>query len=149
MRVAGRYNSRTSTLRPGSGYASRGQNTFVIPTMLTRIIDVLDGKTRVQAAFPRLAAIAYGGGKYPFQYRANAEAAPDVNFTNAYGLTETSSTIRSIRMITARPSLILTCGRAWFSGQSAATSNSKYETRMARQSQPALGNLRTRASSIR
>ena len=40
-------------------------NAFVVPTMLTRIIDVLDEQDDAQAAFPQLAAIAYGGGKMP------------------------------------------------------------------------------------
>jgi len=69
-------------------------NAFVVPTMLTRIIDVLDEQDDAQAAFPQLAAIAYGGGKMPVPVIERAlKLLPDVNFTNAYGLTETSSTI--------------------------------------------------------
>lgn len=66
-------------------------NAFVVPTMLSRIIEVLDN---TPPELPSLRAVAYGGGKMP---RATIEAAmqllPQVDFTNAYGLTETSSTI--------------------------------------------------------
>jgi len=65
-------------------------NAFLVPTMLQRIIehspDHLD--------LPALKNVAYGGGKMP---RSTIEKAmqllPNVNFTNAYGLTETSATI--------------------------------------------------------
>ena len=69
-------------------------NAFVVPTMLTRIIDVLEQEASVAEAFPALKAIAYGGGKMPIPVIERALALmPHVNFTNAYGLTETSSTI--------------------------------------------------------
>ncbi|MDB2438818.1 fatty acid--CoA ligase family protein [Hellea sp.] len=65
-------------------------NAFLVPTMLQRIVDAADGSLDL----PSLRNIAYGGGKMP---RATIEAAmallPHVNFTNAYGLTETSATI--------------------------------------------------------
>jgi acyl-CoA synthetase (AMP-forming)/AMP-acid ligase II len=65
---------------------------FVVPTMLARIIDALEGQP--SADLPSLRALSYGGGKMP---RAVIEKAmdlfPDCDFTNAYGLTETSSTI--------------------------------------------------------
>jgi acyl-CoA synthetase (AMP-forming)/AMP-acid ligase II len=64
---------------------------FVVPTMLTRIVDVLvrDGIT-----LPRLRALSYGGGKMPQPVIERAmELMPQTAFTNAYGLTETSSTI--------------------------------------------------------
>jgi acyl-CoA synthetase (AMP-forming)/AMP-acid ligase II len=67
----------------------RVTNAFVVPTMLSRIIETLDGQ---QA--PSLNAIAYGGGKMPREVIERAlERFPDTAFTNAYGLTETSSTI--------------------------------------------------------
>jgi long-chain acyl-CoA synthetase len=45
-------------------------------------------------SFPALRAIAYGGGKMPASVIARAlEVFPGVDFTNAYGLTETSATI--------------------------------------------------------
>ena len=68
-------------------------NAFVVPTMLSRIIDHLD------AVAPRpdvgaLRAIAYGGGRMPAPVIERAlDMFPGVDFTNAYGLTETSSTI--------------------------------------------------------
>lgn len=69
-------------------------NAFVVPTMLTRIIDVLEQESNLAEAFPALKAIAYGGGKMPVPVIERALALmPHVNFTNAYGLTETSSTI--------------------------------------------------------
>ncbi len=69
----------------------RVTHAFVVPTMLTRIVDVLvrDGGT-----LPQLRAISYGGGKMPQPVIERAmELMPATAFTNAYGLTETSSTI--------------------------------------------------------
>lgn len=66
-------------------------NAFVVPTMLSRIVEHL-GETAVE--LPRLRALAYGGGKMPQTTIAGAmRLLPRVDFTNAYGLTETSSTI--------------------------------------------------------
>jgi acyl-CoA synthetase (AMP-forming)/AMP-acid ligase II len=67
-------------------------NAFVVPTMLSRIIDAL-GKG--DAPYPAsLRAIAYGGGKMPLELiRRALDLFPETAFTNAYGLTETSSTI--------------------------------------------------------
>jgi acyl-CoA synthetase (AMP-forming)/AMP-acid ligase II len=68
-------------------------NAFVVPTMLSRIIDHLDTIER-RPHVHALQAIAYGGGKMPVQVIERALALfPEVNFANAYGLTETSSTI--------------------------------------------------------
>jgi len=65
-------------------------NAFLVPTMLQRIVEHAGGELEL----PTMRNIAYGGGKMP---RATIEAAmtllPHVNFTNAYGLTETSATI--------------------------------------------------------
>jgi acyl-CoA synthetase (AMP-forming)/AMP-acid ligase II len=70
----------------------RVTHAFVVPTMLARIIEALDGEK--DADLPGLRALSYGGGKMP---RAIIEKAMDLfpgcDFTNAYGLTETSSTI--------------------------------------------------------
>ena len=67
-------------------------NAFLVPTMLTRIIDTLAAGT--DADLTSLRPIAYGGGKMPLEViRKALQMFPDVNFTNAYGLTETSSTI--------------------------------------------------------
>ena len=68
-------------------------NAFVVPTVLSRVIDHLTA-TGEQACCPALKAIAYGGGKMPLSVIERAMALfPDTGFTNAYGLTETSSTI--------------------------------------------------------
>ena len=68
-------------------------NAFVVPTMLSRIVDHLDTIERAPNV-RTLKAIAYGGGRMPAQVIQRAlELFPDVDFTNAYGLTETSSTI--------------------------------------------------------
>ncbi|HAO56148.1 MAG TPA: AMP-dependent synthetase, partial [Gammaproteobacteria bacterium] len=65
---------------------------FVVPTMLARIIDALDGEK--DAGMPALQSLSYGGGKMPLSViRKAMDLFPGVDFTNAYGLTETSSTI--------------------------------------------------------
>jgi long-chain acyl-CoA synthetase len=63
----------------------------VVPTMLDRIVTVLESGDH---ALPSLRNLAYGGSKVglPLVRRA-LELLPDVGFVNAYGLTETSSTI--------------------------------------------------------
>lgn len=67
-------------------------NAFVVPTMLSRIIERMDAG--VTADLSALQAIAYGGGRMPTELIEKVlELLPDTNFTNAYGLTETSSTI--------------------------------------------------------
>lgn len=64
---------------------------MVVPTMLARIVAQLDG---VAADVPSLRSISYGGAKMPQPVIERALALfPHVDFTNAYGLTETSSTI--------------------------------------------------------
>jgi acyl-CoA synthetase (AMP-forming)/AMP-acid ligase II len=64
---------------------------MVVPTMLARILDVLDADGQ---GLPHLRHLSYGGGRMP---RAVVERAlhllPAVDFVNAYGLTETSSSI--------------------------------------------------------
>jgi acyl-CoA synthetase (AMP-forming)/AMP-acid ligase II len=64
---------------------------MVVPTMLARIVDHLgEGPADV----PSLRSLAYGGARMPAPVIERALAAfPAVDFTNAYGLTETSSTI--------------------------------------------------------
>jgi len=70
----------------------RATNAFVVPTMLARIIGRLDAGAR--ADLRALQAVAYGGGRMPTELIARAlELFPTTGFTNAYGLTETSSTI--------------------------------------------------------
>ena len=71
----------------------RVTNAFVVPTMLSRIVDQL-GAHAAGTGPSSLRAIAYGGGKMPLGVIEQAiKHFPDVDFTNAYGLTETSSTI--------------------------------------------------------
>ncbi|MDT7548971.1 MAG: hypothetical protein QOE84_1365 [Actinomycetota bacterium] len=66
-------------------------NAMLVPTMLVRIVEELKGKP---ADVPHLATIAYGGARMPANVLEQAlEAFPDTGFVNAYGLTETSSTI--------------------------------------------------------
>jgi acyl-CoA synthetase (AMP-forming)/AMP-acid ligase II len=69
-------------------------NAFVVPTMMTRIIDELEQDNISSDKLGSLTAIAYGGGKMPLPVIERAlDLLPEVSFTNAYGLTETSSTV--------------------------------------------------------
>lgn len=64
---------------------------FVVPTMLLEIM--VKYKQQGQS-LDSLQAIAYGGGKMPLRTIEEAlQRFPNVNFANAYGLTETSSTV--------------------------------------------------------
>jgi acyl-CoA synthetase (AMP-forming)/AMP-acid ligase II len=64
---------------------------MVVPTMLARIVDEL-GET--PAEVPTLRSIAYGGARMPATVLERAlRLFPAAGFVNAYGLTETSSTI--------------------------------------------------------
>jgi acyl-CoA synthetase (AMP-forming)/AMP-acid ligase II len=65
---------------------------MLVPTMLKRIVDSLDGQS--DAGLPELRALSYGGGKMPLPVIEKAmRLFAKTDFTNAYGLTETSSTI--------------------------------------------------------
>jgi acyl-CoA synthetase (AMP-forming)/AMP-acid ligase II len=69
--------------------AERVTNALVVPTMLARIAEY-DGDQSV----PTLRTLAYGGAPMPTRVIEKALARwPEVGFVNAYGLTETSSTI--------------------------------------------------------
>lgn len=64
---------------------------MVVPTMLARVIEHLDG---APSDTPALESLAYGGARMPTPVlEAALSAFPDTGFVNAYGLTETSSTI--------------------------------------------------------
>ena len=64
---------------------------MVVPTMLARIVAVLSDTPE---PVPSLRTISYGGAKMPAAVIERAlRLLPDVAFANAYGLTETSSTI--------------------------------------------------------
>jgi acyl-CoA synthetase (AMP-forming)/AMP-acid ligase II len=63
---------------------------LLVPTMLARLTEHLAGA----AAVPTLRNLAYGGAKMPAPVLERATRLfPAVDFVNAYGLTETSSTI--------------------------------------------------------
>jgi acyl-CoA synthetase (AMP-forming)/AMP-acid ligase II len=64
---------------------------MVVPTMLDRILARLDERGET---LPSLRALSYGGGRMPMPTIERAlERLPHVDYVNAYGLTETSSTI--------------------------------------------------------
>ena len=64
---------------------------MVVPTMLGRILDILE---REHETLPHLRHLSYGGGRMPVPVIERALGLlPHVDFVNAYGLTETSSTI--------------------------------------------------------
>ena len=66
-------------------------NAMVVPTMLDRILNAMESSGE---SLPALRALSYGGGRMPESTIARAlTAMPSVDFVNAYGLTETSSTI--------------------------------------------------------
>jgi len=65
---------------------------MVVPTMLARILEVLERRPDVTLA--SLGHLSYGGGRMPLPViEAAVVRLPRVDFVNAYGLTETSSTI--------------------------------------------------------
>jgi fatty-acyl-CoA synthase len=64
---------------------------MVVPTMLGRILEVLVERDE---QLPALRHLSYGGGRMPMALVERAlEQLPHVGLVNAYGLTETSSTI--------------------------------------------------------
>jgi acyl-CoA synthetase (AMP-forming)/AMP-acid ligase II len=67
---------------------------MVVPTMLGRILDVLE---MTGERLPSLLHLAYGGGRMPVPVLERALGLlPAVGFVNAYGLTETASTISTL-----------------------------------------------------
>jgi acyl-CoA synthetase (AMP-forming)/AMP-acid ligase II len=64
---------------------------MVVPTMLGRVLRVVEDE---RVSLPSLRHISYGGGRMPLELIERAMTLlPEVDFVNAYGLTETSSTI--------------------------------------------------------
>jgi acyl-CoA synthetase (AMP-forming)/AMP-acid ligase II len=64
---------------------------MVVPTMLRRLLDEIE---RTGVSLPALRHVSYGGGRMPVPVIERAMTMlPDVTWVNAYGLTETSSTI--------------------------------------------------------
>jgi acyl-CoA synthetase (AMP-forming)/AMP-acid ligase II len=73
----------------------RATHAMVVPTMLARIVDELDG---TPANVPSLRTLSYGGSRVSATTIVQAlRLFPDTDFVNAYGLTETSSTIAILR----------------------------------------------------
>ena len=72
--------------------ASEGiTHAMVVPTMLGRILEVLVER---EETLPALRHLSYGGGRMPIALVERAlDQLPHVGLVNAYGLTETSSTI--------------------------------------------------------
>jgi acyl-CoA synthetase (AMP-forming)/AMP-acid ligase II len=69
----------------------RVTNATVVPTMLDRIVEILESRP---IRLPSLRTLAYGGSRVPLPLvRKALKLLPEVGFVNAYGLTETSSTI--------------------------------------------------------
>jgi long-chain acyl-CoA synthetase len=72
--------------------SERVSNAFVVPTMLARVVEHLEAVGGKPPA--TLRALAYGGGKMPLPVIERAMRLFErTSFTNAYGLTETSSTL--------------------------------------------------------
>jgi acyl-CoA synthetase (AMP-forming)/AMP-acid ligase II len=75
--------------------AARGEqvtHAFVVPTMLARIVAVMEEQGGVE--LPCLRTLSYGGARMPVPVLERAlELFPNAGFVNAYGLTETSSTV--------------------------------------------------------
>jgi acyl-CoA synthetase (AMP-forming)/AMP-acid ligase II len=64
---------------------------MVVPTMLERILDEIE---RQGESIPSLRHLSYGGGRMPIPVIQRAlKLLPNIGFVNAYGLTETSSTV--------------------------------------------------------
>ncbi|MEO5901133.1 MAG: fatty acid--CoA ligase family protein, partial [Ilumatobacteraceae bacterium] len=64
---------------------------MVVPTMLGRVLDVMES---TGITLPDLRHLSYGGGRMPIEVVERAmQMLPDTGFVNAYGLTETASTI--------------------------------------------------------
>jgi acyl-CoA synthetase (AMP-forming)/AMP-acid ligase II len=64
---------------------------MVVPTMLARIVEELDGEVMATST---LRTLSYGGAKVSERIiRPALQAFPNTGFVNAYGLTETASTI--------------------------------------------------------
>lgn len=64
---------------------------MVVPTMLNRILDVVEADGQ---GLPTMRSLAYGGGPMPQPVVERAlRLLPDLDLVNAYGLTETASTV--------------------------------------------------------
>ena len=95
---AGRRLLQLPTFEPGAWIdlvrAEGVTSAMVVPTMLARIVEQLDAEGPGSPGLPTLRALSYGGGRMPQPVVERAlELLPDTRFVNAYGLTETSSTV--------------------------------------------------------
>ncbi len=71
--------------------AERVTHAMVVPTMLGRILGAVE---RLGVELPTLRHLSYGGGRMPLELvERTLRDMPQVDLVNAYGLTETSSTI--------------------------------------------------------
>jgi acyl-CoA synthetase (AMP-forming)/AMP-acid ligase II len=69
-------------------------NAMVVPTMLARLVEELESNPDNSQTIPNLRSIAYGGSRVsPVILERALAAFPAAGFVNAYGLTETSSTV--------------------------------------------------------
>ena len=122
---------------------------MVVPTMLARIVDEL-GET--PAEVPTLRSIAYGGARMPVTVLERAlRLFPEAGFVNAYGLTETSSTIAVLTPEDHREALgsddpAVPSASRWSSGVSTA-SVELVSVRPYALTKPASGNSRSARSS--
>jgi fatty-acyl-CoA synthase len=65
---------------------------MLVPTMLGKIVEVMEADAAMRV--PTLRALSYGGSRMPAPILERAlHLFPEVDFVNAYGLTETSSTV--------------------------------------------------------
>jgi acyl-CoA synthetase (AMP-forming)/AMP-acid ligase II len=65
---------------------------FLVPTMVARLVQAM--KREPSLRVPSLRSLAYGGARMPVPVLEQAlELFPNAGFVNAYGLTETSSTV--------------------------------------------------------
>jgi len=65
---------------------------MLVPTMLGKIVEVMEADASLRV--PTLRALSYGGSRMPAPILERAlHLFPEVDFVNAYGLTETSSTV--------------------------------------------------------
>jgi acyl-CoA synthetase (AMP-forming)/AMP-acid ligase II len=74
--------------------AEQVSHALLVPTMLARVVAELRAGEAADAAVPSLRSLAYGGARMPRPVLEDAlRLFPDVGFVNAYGLTETASSI--------------------------------------------------------
>jgi acyl-CoA synthetase (AMP-forming)/AMP-acid ligase II len=72
--------------------AEQVTHAFVVPTMLARIVSLMKDHGGIR--LPSLRTLSYGGARMPVPVLERAlELFPNAGFVNAYGLTETSSTV--------------------------------------------------------